>query len=195
MIDIQLSKNELRKQVVAWRKSLLWQDVMKRSEQIGVRLFSSIEFRQSQRIMFYVSYDNEVYTHAMIKHALKYRKQIFVPISQVNLHTLSISELFDFDNDLVPSTYGILEPKPELISPGEPKELDMVIVPGVAFDTKGNRLGHGIGYYDNFLRYLPPNVNTIGLAFQEQVVTLLPTTESDVPVQKVITESIIYKRK
>ncbi|MFB3895084.1 MAG: 5-formyltetrahydrofolate cyclo-ligase [bacterium] len=192
MINVTINKSELRKQMIVWRKSLLWQDVIKRSEQIGVRLFSSTEFRQAKRIMFYVSYDNEVYTHTMIKHALKYRKQIFVPMSQVNLHTLAISELLDFDNDLAPSTYGILEPIPNSIRTAAPKELDMVVVPGIAFDTKGNRLGHGLGYYDNFLRYLPLNVKTVGVAFQEQVVAALPITESDVPVQKVITESIIY---
>jgi 5-formyltetrahydrofolate cyclo-ligase len=192
MINVKINKSELRKQMISWRKSLLWPEVVKRSEQIGVRLFSLTDFRQAKRIMFYVSYDNEVYTHAMINHALKYRKQIFVPISQIALHTLTISEVVDFENDLAPSTYGILEPKAELILPGEPKELDMVIVPGVAFDTKGNRLGHGGGYYDNFLRYLPPNVKTIGLAFQEQVIVTLPKTESDVPVQKIITENNIF---
>jgi 5-formyltetrahydrofolate cyclo-ligase len=193
MINNEINKAELRKQVITWRKSLSWEDVIKRSEQIGVRLFSLSEFRQAKRILFYVSYNNEVYTHTLIKHALQFRKQIYVPISKVVQHTLEISELLDFDLDLAPSTYGILEPKPEVLRPAEPNELDMVIVPGIAFDTKGNRLGHGAGYYDNFLRYIPLNVKTIGLAFQEQVVATLPKSESDVPVQKIITELQIYK--
>lgn len=192
MINNKISKAELRKQLIVWRKSLPWIEVIKRSEQIGVRLFSLSEFRIAKRILFYVSYDNEVYTHTMIKHALQYRKQIFVPISQVAQHTLEISELFEFDHDLAPSTYGILEPKPESLRPAVPNELDMVIVPGIVFDVHGNRLGHGVGYYDNFMRYLPPSIKTIGLAFKEQVVSELPKTESDVPVHKIITENKIY---
>lgn len=187
-----MNKSEIRKRVVAWRKTLSWEDVIKRSQQIGVRLFSLSEFRQAKRILFYVSYDNEVYTHEMIKHALRYRKQIFVPMSQVEQYTLTISELVDFELDLIPATYGILEPKPECIRPANPKELNMVIVPGIAFDIQGNRLGHGVGYYDNFLRFLPPHIMTIALAFTEQIIDELPKTERDVPINKIITENKIY---
>ena len=187
-----MNKSEIKKQLIAWRKSLTWEDVIKRSQQIGVRLFSSSEFRLAKHILFYVSYDNEVYTHKMIKHGLRYRKQIFVPISQVDSHTLAISELVDFEQDLVPTTYGILEPKSDCIRLANPKELDMVIVPGIAFDIQGNRLGHGVGYYDNFLRCLSPTIKTIGLAFKEQILSELPKTDNDVPVNIIITENKIY---
>ncbi|MDI6782946.1 MAG: 5-formyltetrahydrofolate cyclo-ligase [bacterium] len=187
-----MHKSEIRIELSAWRKSLSWEDVIKRSQQIGVRLFSLSEFRFAKRILFYVSYDNEVYTHEMIKHALRYRKQIFVPISQVAPHTLLISELLDFDLDLAPATYGILEPKPDCVRLANPKELDIVIVPGIAFDIQGNRLGHGVGYYDNYLRYLSPTIKTIGLAFKEQLLSELPKTDNDVPVNKIITENKIY---
>jgi 5-formyltetrahydrofolate cyclo-ligase len=187
-----MTKSEIRKQMIVWRKSLPQSEVIKRSQQIGVRLFSLSEFRLAKRILFYVSYNNEVATHSLVKHALHYRKEIFIPISQVELHTLEISKLVEFDQDLIPSTYGILEPKPDCVRLANPKELDMVIVPGIAFDIRGYRLGHGVGYYDNFLRCLSPMIKTIGLAFKEQILPELPKTENDVPVNKIITENKIY---
>ncbi len=179
-----MQKSEIRKKLINWRKELSHDEVVLLSKKIGVRLFSLSEFRQAKRIMFYVSYDNEVFTHDMIKHSLRYRKQVFVPISNVEKHTLEISELYDFEQELVPSTYGILEPKPEYIRKYNPNELELVIVPGIAFDEQGNRLGHGVGYYDNFLRFLSPHIITIGLAFSKQVYPSLPKTNLRRPGKK-----------
>ncbi|MCX7919631.1 MAG: 5-formyltetrahydrofolate cyclo-ligase [bacterium] len=187
-----MEKSELRKQLLAWRKSLSWNEVIKRSEYIGIRLFTLSEFRRAKRILFYVSYNNEVYTHQLIKFSLEYQKKVFVPFTRPQERTLWISELVDFDQDLSPNTYNILEPKPECIRLADPKELDLVIVPGIAFDISGNRIGHGRGYYDNFLRILSPTITTIGLAYKEQIVQTLPRTESDVPVHLIITEDTIY---
>ena len=125
----------------------------------------------------------------MIKEALN-EKKVVVPISNKKDCSLTLSELKDWD-DLEASSYGILEPKKEKIKEISIDEIDLIIVPGVAFDKFGNRLGHGKGYYDRLLK----NANTtiIGLAFEFQTIEKIPTDEHDKPVDIIITEDRIMK--
>jgi len=97
-----------------------------------------------------------------------------------------VSEVMDPDKDLVRGPYGIYQPKAHF-EVFHPRSIDLAIVPGVAFDKKGNRLGRGMGYYDKFLTRLRPGVPTVGLAFKFQVVRKLPTLSHDRPVTKLLT--------
>ena len=85
------------------------------------------------------------------------------------------------------ASYGILEPVK--IIEKSPNKIDLIIVPGIGFDKRGNRLGHGKGYYDKLLRKL--KTIKIGLAFELQIVDQIPTDENDVPVDLIITEERI----
>jgi len=89
--------------------------------------------------------------------------------------------------DLEKGTYGIYEPKKRQ-KDAKLDEIDLVVVPGVAFDKRNRRLGRGKGYYDKFLRALPPNKISVGLAFDFQIVDNLPIDSHDIPVSKVITD-------
>jgi 5-formyltetrahydrofolate cyclo-ligase len=91
--------------------------------------------------------------------------------------------------DLTPGMHSIPEPDPATCRPAEPHRSDLVLLPGVAFDRLGYRLGYGGGFYDRFLS-LPAlsRTTTIGLAFSFQVVDLLPREPWDIPVQMVVTE-------
>jgi 5-formyltetrahydrofolate cyclo-ligase len=93
-------------------------------------------------------------------------------------------------DELSPGTFGILEPAGEKgISP---EEIDLVVVPGVAFDKRGNRMGYGAGYYDSFLPKLRPEVKKVAVAFEIQVTDSLPAEEHDVKMDLIITENTIY---
>jgi 5-formyltetrahydrofolate cyclo-ligase len=98
--------------------------------------------------------------------------------------------------DLAPGTLGILEPRDELRKCAERKvdvgEIDLLVVPGVAFDPGGGRLGHGKGYYDRLLRRAPRETPSVGLAFECQVFPEVPMMEHDVFLHKVITENTAY---
>jgi 5-formyltetrahydrofolate cyclo-ligase len=110
---------------------------------------------------------------------------VYVPISDTTNHTLQISHLSKF-SDLSPGTYGILEPKKEKIKPTSIHEIDIVLVPGVAFDRFGHRLGQGGGYYDWFLS--KTNVVSIGLAFEFQILKEIPVEPHDQRVDLIVTE-------
>ena len=137
--------------------------------------------------MFYVNKDNEVRTEEMIKESLRMGKKVAVPITRVKEKNLEPSLLTDYDLELSPGTYGILEPTEEYIRPISPEEIDLIIVPGVAFDRLGSRLGFGGGFYDNFLKRLPSSTTRIALAFQLQIVEQVPCEEKDQPVDIIIT--------
>ncbi len=179
-------KDKLRKELIKNRKSLSRTEVLAKSNQIKNRLFELDDFKKSSVVLFYVSYGNEVYTHAMIKECLKNGKKIIIPISNIEKRSLILSELNNW-NDLEPGSYNILEPKLDKIIEVPIESIDIIIVPGVGFDEHGCRIGHGAGYYDKLLNE-SINAIHIGLAFEIQIVEKVPIESHDLPVDIIITE-------
>ena len=102
-------------------------------------------------------------------------------------------------NELAIGMYKILEPKPELRSLPDkqcgPTELDLVMVPGVAFDRRGGRMGHGKGYYDKLLQHARPDTPLVALAFECQLFPEIPVAGHDIFMDKIITETTVYAGK
>jgi 5-formyltetrahydrofolate cyclo-ligase len=178
-------KEEVRKELIKLRKNLSKNEILENSEKIKNRLFKMTEFRESSTILFYVSYDNEVYTHKMIKESITIKKNVVVPLTDKKNKILILSKLDSWD-DLGPGAYNILEPKKEKIKEISVNELDLIIVPGVGFDNHGHRIGHGKGYYDNLLKNFEKL--TIGLAFEFQIIKNIPIEKHDIPIDKIVTE-------
>jgi 5-formyltetrahydrofolate cyclo-ligase len=180
-------KEKLRKEILA---SLRLQDKTERavkSDKIRRRLFKENCFKSAESVMFYVSKPYEVDTGSMIEEALKQGKRVIVPVTNPKEKELIPSEIKCPKTDLKKGPFGILEPKKKCMKTVNMEDIDMVVVPGVAFDRKGNRIGHGQGYFDRFLKYLPKKTPTIGLAFKLQLVRRIKTFPWDIPVTKLIT--------
>ncbi len=156
-----------------------------KSRRIQTKLFHTREFRKAKMVLFYVSLPEEVETHSMIRRALRMGKRVVVP--RVEGRRLIPSEVLHFKKDLARRTFGILEPKEKKMRPVRLRDIDLIVVPGVAFDAKGRRIGRGGGYYDRFLKRFKGRVSLIGLAFRFQKVTKLPTSFRDIPVDAVLT--------
>jgi len=186
-------KNIIRKDLKDIRAKLSKQEVIDKSNRIKNLLFESKEFKQSLSVLFYVSYDNEVYTHDMIKECLKNNKKVIVPVSDTKNRCLILSELKNW-NDLKPGAYGILEPSAVKIKKFPVEKIDLIIVPGVGFDDHGRRIGHGKGFYDNLLRD-SKNALHVGLAFEVQIVKEIPVDSHDVSIDKIITEKRVIDCK
>ena len=108
-------KNHIRKQLIKTRRNLTFNEVLDKSKIIKNKLFRTKDFKQASTILFYISYNNEVYTHEMIKEQLTSEKIIVVPISDKKNRSLILSELENWD-DLSVGSYNILEPKKEKIN-------------------------------------------------------------------------------
>jgi len=187
-----IMKSNLRKTILEKRNLLSPEEITSKSLEIKQRLFNLKKFNEVTIISFYVSFRSEVETHEMIKEALEIDKRVVVPLVKKEKE-LSLSELKNFD-ELEMGKFGILEPKAEYRREINVEEVELMIVPGVAFDEKGNRIGYGGGYYDNLLVRMK-KIPFIGLAYELQIVQEIPKEESDIPVHKIITEDRIIRCK
>jgi len=133
--------------------------------------------------MFYIALNGEVNTEEMIKAAKKIGKIVAVPVCKRAGSTMKPC-ILDGHGGLRKGPYGVVEPAVE--RPARIRDLDLIIVPGLAFDKKGNRLGRGKGYYDRFLSRVPKDTPVIGMAFDYQVLPSVPTLAHDVSVTRVI---------
>jgi len=186
-----MNKEEIRRKIIKKRLSLSSEYIKNISEQVCINLAETVEYIDSQNIMFYVATRSEVQTEEMIKISVNVGKNIFVPIILTECINLAPSTIYDFDNELEKGEKGILEPKKEYYRLFPPEDIDLIIVPGVAFDLSGNRIGRGFGYYDNFLRKIGTSTKIIALAFEMQIVEKIPNDKNDIPVHKIITEKRI----
>ena len=156
-----------------------------KSREIEERLFSLPEFKSARAILFFVSFRSEVETVPMIRRVLDEGKRVALP--KVKGKGLELFEINNFDKDVSPGAWGILEPCE--IAPAKLDDMDIIIVPGAAFDERGNRLGYGAGFYDKLLfEFKKP---TVAIAFEQQIVQNVPADLHDVPVQKIVTEKRI----
>lgn len=155
------------------------------------RLFESLFYKNSKIIMTFISFGNEVDTHDFIKKSVDEGKRIVVPITFPETKEIKPSEILDF-NELEIGYYNILTPKKEFIRFINPKDIDLCIVPGIAFDRKGYRIGYGGGYYDRFLSKYPIKPK-IGICFDLQIVDEIPREEFDIPVDIIFTEKEIIQ--
>ena len=159
-----------------------------KSVRIKEKLFSLEAFRKAKCVCFYVSLPLEVDTKGMIDEALALGKRVVVPLTNLENKELRLYEITDRRTDLEQGAFGIMEPRPDKALPVRLAQVQCLIVPGVVFDKKNHRIGHGGGYYDRLLEECPPNVLKIGLAFSFQVVQNIPAEVHDVPLDIVLTD-------
>lgn len=174
---IQEKKKKLRKEILKKLREHKEEERLKESSKIARKLFLLKEFLKAKTVLFYLSIDGEVDTVRMIKETIKQGKRVAVPVIQKETRDMVPSLIKDLDSELKIGPYGTRHPKEEYIRPIPLESIDLVVVPGLAFDEAGNRLGRGMGFYDKFLSRLPKDVPTIGLAFHFQVVKDFPPLE------------------
>jgi len=180
-----MDKDELRKQLQQRRNQEPTLSIDDKSIKIKKKISSDPHFIKSKNILCYISYGHEVNTHAFIQTYLDSEKHILAPITKTRSHTLDISLLSSWQ-DLQPGPYNILEPMKEKRTLIDPKEIDLILVPGVGFDEQGHRLGHGGGYYDWLLS--KTQAYRMGLAFEFQIVRNIPIEPHDQLLNCIITE-------
>ena len=183
---VHLKKKKLREEILQKLHSISKDEKERKVKLLKKKLFSLKEFKNAKCVMFYVSKHYEVNTHEMIDESIAMGKKVVVPITLREEKTLKLSELRDREKELIKSHYGIHQPGEKHIRPVSLESVDFMVIPGIAFDRSGHRLGHGGGYYDRFLEKAPPTIFTVGLAFDFQVMDKLPTHATDIPVKRVL---------
>jgi 5-formyltetrahydrofolate cyclo-ligase len=190
-----LDKKELRKQIITARDHLTDEEITTNSATIAEKLYQIPAFDQAEAIMYFVSFGSEVDTRPMVEETIRRGKTALAPKAVPQSRELIPSQILDWESDLVPGYYNIPEPRAGALRPYAPEQIDLLIVPGVAFDLKGNRLGYGGGYYDRFFSLLKPGTPLVALVFDLQIVPEVPVDEWDRPVDCVITEKRLIEIK
>ena len=186
--DIQAPKKLLRDHARTVRSALSRAQIEEKSASICRQLYKVLD--GIDPVMVYVSKPLEVNTRDLIDYLIHRHGRIVVPIIERDTRTLRLSYIQN-TSVLVKSTFHVHEPVGSEI-PASPDEVRAVIVPMLAFDHSGNRLGYGAGYYDRFLCNLP-HIKKIGLAFSCQEVGCVPCEANDVKMDMVVTENGIFQ--
>lgn len=178
----QLLKNRLRQTMKAQLAAITPEEYLFFNSAIQQRFFELPIIKDSNKIMIYYSINQEVATIALINKLLLMGKTVILPACTPK-KDLKACIIYDL-NELIPGIFGLSEPGPTAPEI-PPEDLDIIVVPGVAFDERGYRLGHGVGYYDRFLART--NACKLGLAYDFQIVQELPSSPHDIPVHAVLT--------
>ena len=182
-------KEELRQKILAKRDLLASLQIRRKSEAIAERLYALPEYRRAETVMFFLSFASEVDTGPMILKSMGKGKRVAVPKTMGGKGKMVPSLLLNYPEDLKPGLWGIREPTPETLRPFPPEQIDLVVIPGVAFDRRGGRLGYGGGYYDRFFLLLRPAALLVAVAFELQLVDRVPIDPWDRRVDLLLTEN------
>ncbi len=181
------TKQELRQLILDLIKGQKEEVRLFKSRVIFEKMTALPVFKSAGTILFYASFRGEVDTFALMQKAMELKKRVALPLVRKEEQCI-VPMLIKSLTELKAGSYGIPEPPDVPQKRLNADELDLVVVPGVAFDRRNNRLGRGAGYYDRFLLELPSATPTIALAYDLQVVDALPGLEPhDRPVKFVIT--------
>ncbi len=182
-----MTKDQLRRGMLRCLKQQKEDARRRRSEAIRRKVFRLAAFRRAKTICCYVALPYEVQTWRMIEEMLTKGKRVVVPVARPRTKRLGLSEVRHPDAELVRGSFGVWEPARSARRPVPLRALDLVLVPGVAFDRRGHRVGHGHGYFDRFLARVPKTTPTVGLAFRFQLLDRLPVAAHDHAVQTILT--------
>jgi 5-formyltetrahydrofolate cyclo-ligase len=178
-----MPKRPIREKLLAERRHCSAETCLHLSLQIQERFLGSSAYRQAGSIGLYSPVLNEVHTELVARRCLADGKRLAYPrVAGVELRFLEVSG----SGEMLPGTFGILEPGGDRLVPFA--EIDLLVVPGVAFDLAGNRLGYGKGYYDRALALCRPGLERIGFAYEFQVVGALPAADHDCRLTCLVTE-------
>lgn len=191
--SVQERKNELRKQAHENRNALPDKDQL--SRRIVGAFMALPAYATASTVMFYIDVRSEVRTRHDLEYALQSGRTIVVPWCNAD-GELELFRLESMD-ELEVGMYKILEPRSALRALPEKQisveALDLIMVPGVAFDTRGARMGHGKGYYDKLLEHARPETPLVALAFECQLFEEVPVADHDVFMDMIITEDRVIQ--
>ena len=192
-MDIAQKRESIRVETLRKRENLSPADRAMCSKQIVTHVIewiqrseNSVEDCPFNAAMVYLSMKSEVETHELVESLLNQGKQVIAPVVDTKSGQLITRRIQNLEKDLVRHRYGMLEPNATCpIFP--PDQLQLIFVPGIAFDMNGYRLGYGKGFYDRFLPTCPDAI-TIGVAFETQLVEDTYPQPWDIPVKHIFTE-------
>jgi len=178
-------KSKIRRQLLSKRKQLSEKERLRLSLEISAKILNLPEYQRAKTVLLYYSFQNEVNTLGLIESTLQLKKNLLLPVSLFESHSLEARQIKNLKNDLYLGKFGIKEPLQKCKTFSE-KMIDLIIIPGVGFNLNGARLGYGKGFYDRFLKKCTGKF--VGICFECQISNNINSEPHDVNMHKVITE-------
>ena len=181
-----MDKDAIRADMLRRRHDLLPQQVVELSRLAQQRLLSTVLFAVINSVALYHPIRNETATDDIFNAAIRQGKVVFYPrVEGENLYFVSVNSL----DQLAPGCFGVLEPSADM--PVADRVPDMILVPGVAFDRRGHRLGYGRGFYDRYLHQCPAGVCKVGFSYSFQLCHTIPDDDHDQLLDALVTDTEI----
>lgn len=195
MEEMKNSKNSVLAQVDEKFGALTEEELGKKHETIEQKLFEFANFMESQLALLYTPLNSKIIqTEDIIRKTLYIEKGVVLPVFTEAKNSFLLYKISDFDRDLVMNGDGILEPDPAKCKKISLDEVDIAIIPGLAFDDKGGRIGFGNNYYSKLITKLPETCRKVSLAYEEQMVDQVHMESRKYTLDIIITdERVIYK--
>lgn len=181
-----MNKAGVREYILGLRADLEENNKKLWDEKIFSLLVEAPSVKKAKNVFIYVSFQKEVDTHSLINYFLAQGKTVAVPLV-ISKEKGMIAIIIDGISQLTPNKMGILEPVYDENRILQPKDIDLLIVPGLAFDKNGGRIGYGGGFYDRYMAKVKENVPRIAVAYDFQILDFIPMEKHDMKVDYVIT--------
>ena len=194
MEEIRETKDEIRDKIEKTIAALAESEVEEKTRRIENRLFEFANFLEANIVLLYINSICEVNSREILKRSFDYNKIVILPAFDTTKYEMKLMKVDNLDTDLTLGPRGILEPDSSRCNVVPIECIDIAIIPGVAFDEKGGRIGSGDGYYDRLIPELSITTRKVALAFENQIIPLVHMESYDKYVDIIITEKrIIYK--
>jgi 5-formyltetrahydrofolate cyclo-ligase len=194
MEEIQITKGQIRDDIKKNLSAFSQKELAEKTKKIENSLFEFANFLESKIALLYVNSDNEVPAGNILTRSYQYGKIVVLPIFDTQTFRMELMKVDNPGKDLIIGQRGILEPDATRCKIVPIEKIDIAIIPAVALDEKGGRIGSGEGYYDRLIPDLPITTRKVALAFEEQIIQQVPTESHDKHVDIIITDKrIIYK--
>jgi 5-formyltetrahydrofolate cyclo-ligase len=181
-------KQYIRRSIRAVRRGLSEAERLAHSRHVWERVAALPCYQHARVVLSYMAFDYEVLTDGLMQQTMASGKQLVLPMVLGDRQDMALYVIEDLGCDVAPGYRGILEPQPQRTRAVAPETLELALIPGVAFDLRGGRLGFGTGFYDRLLSRLPQGIPTVGLAFDFQVIPRLPFQPHDMLLEAIVTE-------
>lgn len=185
---LRAAKEALRARLIAERVALPVREHAARSEAIARRLVALASWQNARAVLLTLPVRSEWDAGIVARAALASGKALILPRIDAPRRMLDLHRVADLAGDVIAGRHGIPEPRADCERVA-PAVVDWVLIPGVAFDAHGHRLGYGGGYYDRLLPLLAPRAAKVAGAFDLQIVDAVPHARHDLPVDTIVTES------
>lgn len=184
------TKKEIRREILQRRDSIPKNIRAEKDIAIMQRIIMLPEFLNAKTVLFYASFRSEVDTIDLIKLSLHLDKRAVLPKVCKEENILRLYETKNLD-ELARGYMWILEPSVDETRLRNISDIDLIIIPGAAFDSHGNRLGYGAAYYDKLLANMKKKIPIVALAYGEQIVEKIPSEPHDIKVDKIVTDTMV----